>query len=270
MSLLETLPASIADQRRAESASDPVIAVAVDLTLEGRFGEEWLVVSDTDISVYSFSDNVAKLRFRGSPEKITNACVDSLIGGAALMATFDNTIVELVRYSNACQAKMGRAHRYLTDSLKYRDAISAGKDPGAKPHVEPDTSDRKRCPACHLLLPEGTRVCPACLDKGKVILRLIGYLKPYWKQTMLIWILMFLGLIAGLIPPYLTRPLMDKVLVPTGTIMPTEAERIALLGWLVLGLLVSQLAGQIIGIFRERLLVRVGTSLSHDLRVQLY
>ena len=46
-----------------------------------------------------------------------------------------------------------------------------------------DTEERKRCPTCRLLLPEGTRVCPACLNKGKVILRLFGYLKPYGRYA---------------------------------------------------------------------------------------
>ena len=38
--------------------------------------------------------------------------------------------------------------------------------------------------------PEGTKVCPACLNKGKVLRRILVYLQPYWKQTLVVWVLM--------------------------------------------------------------------------------
>ncbi|MBU4428116.1 MAG: hypothetical protein KKE37_02035, partial [Verrucomicrobia bacterium] len=268
MSLVETLPKILEDALKGQGI-DPDVAVASDLTLDGRFGEEWLIITDRHFRVYSLSATPPVPRLELPLEKVKAPFIDPLIGGGALIVTVDQQTVEVVRYSNAGQRKFARVTKYLADLEKYRDDIAAGKEVDEKPVVTPDADERKRCPTCHLLLPLGTRVCPACLNKGKVVLRLLGYLKPYWRQTVFVWILMLVGLVLGLIPPYLTRPLMDKVLVPTQEVAPLS-DRLALLGWLVLGLLAAQAGGQVIGIVRGRLLVQLGTRLSHDLRVRLY
>ena len=71
--------------------------------------------------------------------------------------------------------------KYLADTTAYRDAVAAGKEVKEKPVITTDPEENKRCPHCHLLLLEGTKVCPACLNKGKVILRLMRFIKPYCK-----------------------------------------------------------------------------------------
>jgi len=280
MSLIEILPKALDEALKRQDTGEPVIAVVVDLTPNGRFGEEWLIVTDKHLRVYPA--NATTPRLEVALEKISAPTTDSLIGGSALIVTVNLETVEVVRFSNACQRKFGRVNQYLSDVVKHRDDKAAGKEVKQTPAVEPDNEERKRCPTCHLLLPEGTKVCPACLDKSKVILRLMGYLKPYWRQVLVVWLLMILGVVVGLIPPYLTRPLVDNVLAPSEQHISAihdvaESVRAAslhdrkvLLGWLVLALLLAQIAAQAIGIIRGRLLVAVGTALSHDLRVQLY
>ncbi len=266
MALVETLPEAL-DAELKKQAGPVHVAVSADLGLDGKYAEEWLVVTDDRLRVFAASGKPPAPRLDLDLAAIKKPVVDALIGGGALLVTVDDCSIEVIRYSNACQNKFSRVARYLADLDKYREAVAKGETK-EKPVIEPDADDRKRCPTCHLLLPEGTKVCPACLNKGKVMLRLVKYLKPYWRQTVFVWATMIIGLAMGLIPPYLTRPLMDRVLVPTSE--KTPHERLALLGWLVLGLLMSQLAGQAISIIRARTLVKLGTRLSHDLRVQLY
>lgn len=242
-------------------------ALGADLTLEGRFGEEWLVITDTRLRVYSANGHGFSIRSDLPLDTIKTPAVDALIGGGALMVTVDNALQEVIRYTNACQGKFGRVCRYLTELGKYNEAVAKG-EAREKPVIERDPDERTRCPKCHLLLPEATRVCPACLNKGKALLRLVAYLKPYWRETVLVWTLMLIGLGLSLVPPYLTRPLMDKVLVPT--VERAVEARLSLLGWLVLGLLAAQLVGQLVAVMRGRILVKLGTRISHDLRVQLY
>jgi len=264
----ETIPKPVADARKGRHDAI-VLAASSDLLLDGRFGAEWLTVSESRLSVYAVNGHTATARFDVPLETVDSPVTESLIGGGALIVTVDRQTVEVVRYTNACQRKFGRVAKYLADLARHREDLAKGKEVGDKPNLETDNDDRKRCPQCHLLLPEGTKVCPACLHKGKAILRLLDYLKPYWKQVALVWALMLLGLALGLVAPYLTRPLMDKVLVPVDAGASVNT-RLTLLGWLVLGLLLSQVGSQVVGILRARLLVRLGTALSHDLRVQLY
>lgn len=269
MSLLETPPAFLDPALRKREAGELVIVVATDLSCDGRFGEEWLAITDRRLLVYPTTGVVTEPRLDLPVEKIKTPLVDSLIGGGALIVTVDGQTVEVVRFSNACQRKFARVVKYLVDVAKHGEDRAAGKEVKDRPAIEPDTDERKRCPTCHLLLPEGTKVCPACLNKGKVLLRLMQYMKPYWRQFVVVWILMLAGLGVSLVPPYLWRPLMDRVFVPVGT-AGSMAERYHLLGWLVLGLLAAQVGSQVMKIFQARLLVQLGTQLSHDLRVQLY
>ncbi len=268
MALIETLPPALDAVLKNQATSGSLqIAVATDLTLRGAFGEEWLIVTDSTLRVYASAGAAPRLEL--ALAEIQVPATEPLIGGGALMVRIRGQAVEVLRYSNAQQRKFSRIAKYLADATAYREAVAAGKDVREKPGIEADTEDRPRCPHCHLLLREGTKVCPACLNKGKVILRLTRFIKPYWKQAAVVWLIMLLGMTLSLVPPYLTRPLMDKVLAPIQPIAPA-AERIALLGWLVLGLLAAQALGQLLGILRARLLVKVGAQLSHDLRVQLF
>jgi ATP-binding cassette subfamily B protein len=266
MPFIERIPAALDPELKRQDGAIQCV-LGADLTLEGRFGEEWLVVTGSRLQVYAAAGGAFSRRLDLPLDKITKPTVDSLIGGGALMVTVDDSLQEVIRYTNACQRKFGRVCRYLAELGKHAEAVAKGEAKAA-PTVEPDADERTRCPKCHLLLPEGTRVCPACLNKGQALLRLVAYLRPYWHETILVWGLMFVGLGLSLVSPYLTRPLMDKVLVPT--VERSVADRLSLLGWLVFGLFAAQLAGQVVGIFRGRLLVKLGTRISHDLRVQLY
>ncbi|KRH99268.1 ABC transporter [Curvibacter sp. PAE-UM] len=76
------------------------------------------------------------------------------------------------------------------------------------------------CPICKASLDPGQDECPIC---AKVIhtppstwtlLRLWRFAKPYKGQLLLGFVLTLLGTAASLVPPYLTMPLMDEVLVP--------------------------------------------------------
>ncbi|NLB59648.1 MAG: ABC transporter ATP-binding protein [Lentisphaerae bacterium] len=242
--------------------------MASDLQSDGHFGEEWLVISGQTLRVWALVNQRARIKHELPLVKIHAPQTDLLIGGGALLVTVDGQSLEIIRYTNACQRKFDRLTQYLGELAQHQRALASGQT-SSPPDLEPDPHDRQRCSKCGLLLPEGTRVCPACLHKGKVMLRLMAYLKPYWREMILIWGLMLTGLVLSLIPPYLTRPLMDRVLVPTG-VAATAAERIKLLGWLALGLLAAQTASQLIGIFRGRTLVKLGSQLSHDLRLRLY
>jgi len=75
--------------------------------------------------------------------------------------------------------------------------------------------DEQRCQSCGRRLDQHTRVCPMCLNKGKTFRRILMYGRPYpWAD----------GhhdpgdgslLAAALAPPYLSKILFDRVLVPT-------------------------------------------------------
>ncbi len=92
--------------------------------------------------------------------------------------------------------------------------------------------------------------------------RLLGYTNPYRGRLALIIGLMLVGTAAGLAPPYLTKILVDRVLVPR--------QSYHLLGWLVAGLALAGMLNTGMEIWRSRVAAWLGGRISFDIRAQLY
>ena len=71
---------------------------------------------------------------------------------------------------------------------------------------------RERCDRCGQVIPRHYGVCPACLEKGKLLFRLLGYAQPHWKLIALSLLLMVVATTIGLSQPLLMRALIDDVL----------------------------------------------------------
>ncbi|MBO0857536.1 MAG: ABC transporter ATP-binding protein [Chloracidobacterium sp.] len=282
MPLIDPLPKPLEEKLTPIiEAMDVAAAVFTDLDPSGRFGEEWLVLTPTRLSVYASNGNGFAPRVEMDLEEIKAASADALVGGGALLATIDGGSVEVLRYSNTQQRKFSRIAKYINDVKRYKvdmeKARRGEKDadgqpieaPKEHPRLEPDKEDHKRCPICKLLLPEGSKICPACMSKGKAIRRVLAYLKPYKRQVLMIWVMMLVGLCFSLVPPYLTRPLTDQVLNPVGSPLPING-RLRLLGWLVIIMVGVQLLGQALGVWRGRIAVRLGQQLSNALRNDVF
>src|SRR6266498_391307 len=282
MSLIDPLPKSLEEKLEpALKSREVTAAVSTDLSPSGSFREEWLVLTPTRLSVYASDQNGFAPRVDLKLDEIKSASAEGLIGGGALLATMDGKSIEVLRYSNAQQRKFGRIAKYINDVNRYKvdmeKAQRGEKDadgrpieaPREHPRLEPDKEDQKRCPTCKLLLPEGSKVCPACLSKGKAIRRMLAYLKPHKRQILIIWAMMLIGLCFTLVPAYLTQPLTDRVLNPVKAPLSIE-ERLRLLWWLVVILLGVQFFGQVLGVWRGRMSVRLGQQLSHELRADVF
>jgi ATP-binding cassette, subfamily B, bacterial len=280
--LIDPLPRPLEEKlAEAINSKDVVAAVSTDLDPSGRFGEEWLVVTSACLIVYASNGYGFAPRVELKLEEIKASATDGLVGGGALLVTVEGKSLEVLRYSNAQQRKFGRIAKYINDVSRYQTDLekaqrgekdAPGKPssaPKEHPRLEPDKEDQKRCPTCNLPLLEGSKVCPACMSKGKAIRRMLVYLKPYKRQILMIWAMMLIGLCFSLVPAYLTQPLTDKILNPVKDPLPID-ERLALLGWLVIILLGVQFFGQALSVYRGRMAVSLGQQLSHELRNDVF
>ncbi|MBF0244046.1 MAG: ABC transporter ATP-binding protein [Planctomycetes bacterium] len=177
-----------------------------------------------------------------------------------------------MRYTNARSHVMGRACGYIKDAIDFhKPEEEHGKEKGKaheKPRLAKDQGEHKFCLKCNFPLGQGSKVCPVCLNKGRVLLRIMSYVKPYKFQMVMVWILLLSTTFLNLIPPYLTIPLLDKVLIPVSP-MPLD-ERLAMLAFLVAGLAGAQALNLLVTILRGRILARLGTRVVHDMRTQVF
>jgi ATP-binding cassette subfamily B protein len=87
-------------------------------------------------------------------------------------------------------------------------------------HQEVSEYDKQVCPVCLSPKPANSDACPTCDPEVDVpastwtLFKLWRFARPYKKQLLLGFVLTLLSTGATLIPPYLTMPLMDHVLIP--------------------------------------------------------
>jgi ATP-binding cassette subfamily B protein len=273
MFLIEKLPPSLHTLTTDNGAGGVLIAVKSDLSLDGNYDEEWLVISKERLRVFrldhaSANGHPPASRLDISIAELKSPRLESLIGGGALLATINGHTVELVRYSNSRLRVFRRVSKYLNELAAYHEAVANGEEK-SEPVLQEDKEDEKYCARCAVLLPDGTTVCPACLNKARVAARLARYLRPFRKQTVVLSVMLLTSTILGLVSPYLMRPLMDKVLVPSGEPLPLR-QRVFWLTAIVGGMVTSQLLGQVVGVVQGRVASSLSHKLAHSLRVELY
>ncbi|MGC3984036.1 MAG: ABC transporter ATP-binding protein [Pseudorhodoferax sp.] len=136
-----------------------------------------------------------------------------------------------------------------------------------------DEDEGSTCPTCHAPLPADSETCSVCFRELHtppstwVLLRLWRFAHPYRMQLLLGFVLTLASTAATLVPPYLTIPLMDEVLIPF-----QNGQQIAL-GTVMLylgGLLAAALLGWGLNWWRTYLLALVSERIGADLRTATF
>ena len=128
------------------------------------------------------------------------------------------------------------------------------------------------CPSCGGTILPDDGSCKACAvapppPPVSTLLRLSYFAKPQWKLILLGLCLTLAATAATLVPPYLTMPLVDNVLVPYERGEPFN-DRLAL--WCLGGFLGAALVAWALGWARKYTLAYVSERTAADLRTQTY
>ena len=251
MILKENLPRSV-DKTFKEISSDGEIQIAItgDIAGNGGFGEQWLIVTKRKLFVFSPNENKATLEKKISLTELNEVKTQPLVGSSALEAIKKNgSLIEILRYSNIHSTKFAAAAKWINQLTK-KEELSPITDEGPF-----------RCPNCGLILKKGTKVCPRCVQRRKVFIRLMAYLKPYLLLSVAIVALALASTSIRLVPPYLTKILIDDVL---------GSDHYGLLVLIILTLAGLSLVGTALRIFRGRATAWLGSKITYDIRGQLY
>ncbi|MBC7621389.1 MAG: ABC transporter ATP-binding protein [Candidatus Saccharibacteria bacterium] len=129
------------------------------------------------------------------------------------------------------------------------------------------------CPRCKVPLEPEQEECPICTKAVHTppstwtLLRLWRFAKPYQGQLLLGFALMLLGTAASQIPPYLTIPLVDEVLIPLQNGQHIEPSTIA---WYLSGLLGSGIMAWGLSWAKTYILALASERIAADLRTTTY
>ncbi|MDP6038682.1 MAG: ABC transporter transmembrane domain-containing protein, partial [Candidatus Latescibacteria bacterium] len=204
-------------QNALPEGEEELIRVQADLDARGEFGNQWVVVTSNRVLVQQ----------NGSIEnipvsEIALARTEGLVGGARLEIHRKDKPTVHVPYSKTLAQKFSETTRGIEQLRKGQEFfINANLD-------------RTTCESCGRLLPEKNGICPACLNKLATLGRIASYLKPYRSRAIVLAIASVVTTIAELLPPYVTKLLVDDVLVLAEGIEVLDSDRVSLLGWLVM------------------------------------
>ncbi|MCE5181172.1 MAG: ABC transporter ATP-binding protein/permease [Betaproteobacteria bacterium] len=159
----------------------------------------------------------------------------------------------------------GAALRLVEQFERQLDSHLSGR-PASRP-------EQAVCPNCKSPLMAGQEECPVCTRETHVppstwtLFRLWRFAKPYNRQLLAGFLLTLASTAATLVPPYLTMPLMDKVLIPYQNGAPIDYGMVMLL---LSGLLGSALLAWGLGWARTYILALVSERIGADLRTTTY
>ncbi len=135
--------------------------------------------------------------------------------------------------------------------------------------AEPSEYEKQVCPVCLSPKPANSDACPTCDPEEDAppstwtLFKLWRFAKPYKKELTLGFVLTLLSTGATLIPPYLTMPLMDHVLIPYERGNPIDFH---LAGMYLLALFAASLVAWGLGWWKTYLLALVSERIGADLR----
>ena len=283
-------------------ASPPRLCAATDLTEEGQFGRRWVVVRDGEILVYADDGHWQHVQgpyhkrqrqamwdgehlllaappppgahiIHREPLSGVKSCRVRHDAGAATLVVERRPTTEasppaearsdaqddgppgdkipLVRMTGTMTLHLALAARAI-EKLAKGEPLSIA--PSDLPYY---------CPKCGRRLPDTTRVCASCLDKGAAFRRLIAYVHPYRYRMLAAAAMVVTASLLSLVPPKITEWITDDLTATRGPVLGP-------LSGLVLVMLLIAAANQAIGVIQARLGVWVASRVTGDLRRRIW
>lgn len=235
---------SVDTEPPSPNSTKPIVLLESDLNSLGHLGESRVLLSEGRVIVESEGKETQTF----AVSELTRPKSLDLVDSTALLVQKGNKQIELLRGTSARNLQFATA-------VKKLEAVLSGKP-------IPDIDDEIRlCPKCNRPLPNDTNVCPTCVNKGKTLLRLFEFTKPYKGRLIWATFLVFSGTAIALLPPYLTKLLVDNLL--------TDRDRTRF-AWLIGGLVITQALGNLVFMARSRNVAYLSKNVSVDIRTKLF
>ncbi|NUL83477.1 MAG: ABC transporter ATP-binding protein [Armatimonadetes bacterium] len=231
-----------------EVDSRALISLETDLLDDGRYGSRRLEVDAESVKVWEANGALA---CNIPIAEIASARNEPLVGGGRLeVSAKDGAILPIISYSMTLAAQFSEAARGI-EQLANGQELSINL-----------SQKRLRCEKCNRLLPERDGVCPACVNRGKTMMRIARFMKPYHKPAIVLALLSLGTTAINLLPPLIQGKLIDTVL--------TAKEGASLLFVLVGAWASALLVGAAVQVATGRTISYLAGHIAADLRSAVY
>ncbi len=234
-----------------------------DMTLDGAYARGWLIL--TSRRVFSIYDGDSSPRLEVPLDSVQGVDIDHFVGNGVLMIVTGSERIKLVRFSRTFAHDFEEARvaieKWVNEkvhTLPQREESGNERELGLRRQSN-ERSNTNRCPKCGRAIRDS--YCPHCIQQSKLLLRVLLYVKPYWRHVALSLLLLFFGGVLQMVQPYLTGRLVDDVLYP--------GRMSALWGFVTILGVVFVIRAFISG-FRQYLMTWLGQRIVRDLRSEVF
>ena len=235
-----------------------LLAAHADRTREHGMGDEYLfVTADTLILLHKGEGESAFATVTYPIKELRGFSVEELLSSGRLVArkSEDNTPVLLAAFTSFCKESM-----FLF--AKYANKIAMGEELVIDEKDDPST---KQCPKCGLRYPDlNRRICPHCMEKGKLFRRFSVFLMRYRVSIIITMISLAVMTALSILAPYLSSGFFyDEVIYGVGEF----AGQILL----VLGLIIAtRLLKVLVTMVNNYITSRIAAKMVFDLKKTIF
>jgi ATP-binding cassette subfamily B protein len=220
-----------------EKGEEIKIAVSTDLRFDSTYGKDWLLVTDKRLIAFNQSGVLGHDIREVSLTSVEDIEILEMYGNNILKVTTSENAFELARYSKRLTPKFNLAVSEIEklSSLQETDSGDGGqgrRGPGGKrrgrrgnggPGMQPG-GDKSRCEKCGEPIPSWSGVCVNCVQNSKLIFRLFKYAVPFLYVMIPAFLLMLVIRFIAVLPPILSKELVDNILDPAGTVISAAVD----------------------------------------------
>jgi len=228
-----------------------LLAAEADLSATGEVMPVWFLATP-EVVLSVPAEQEAPIQGPYRYEEIADFDLHSTVGSTCLRAHIDGIQVELARFTNEHRERFRRVLNQLKSFLR-------GEPLNRDMLVAPEAD---RCQRCGLVLPSPGAPCPRCVKQKTILVRMLSLLGAYKGLAVILLFLVIGGICLDMLPPFLTKILVDDVL--------TTRNHTNWLFLLVAALAGASLTRALANTLISRVSSKIGTGLTHNVRKLLF
>ncbi|MGB2821043.1 MAG: ABC transporter ATP-binding protein [Phycisphaerae bacterium] len=258
---LDHLPEDLAKQLGGTVSPEAVVAVApYDLDAHGMYAEGYLLLTEDRLGHFTRGNG----EWRGDwfrTEDVGSARIIEGLGMGMLRVAVDGGRSAEFRFTLRHAKAAARLQRRLERILRGDDQAEPVSD-------EPDHLEEKklRCRKCGHVIPAWSEICQACMNRRRILFRLMDFVKPNKYRAIGAFILSVLLTGMLMVQPWLAKPLVNQGFGAAPGARPDFSVVVLFVG-IMGGLIALRIVGQVVQL---RLSLGLGTLVSRRIRNAVY
>ena len=217
LSTTEDVPERLKEQAEAlfEPGEEIKVSVSTDLRFDGTYGKDWLLITNKRLIAFNQNGAIGHHLREVPLTSVEDIEILEMYGNNILKVITADNAFEVSRYSKRLTPKFNLVVSELEALVPQKERDSDGRRRGRRGRG-PGGKDKGRCEKCDQPIPSWSGVCVNCVQKRKLIFRLIKYSAPLLHVIVPAFLIMMVIRFIDLYPAILNRDIIDRILTPVG------------------------------------------------------